>query len=186
MRTSLNELLPNSPLQRALGMFKREAVLRLRPAGSPEDLEAIRALFREYEAWLGFDLCFQGFEQELATLPGAYARPSGRLLLASYKGSIAGCIALRRFEDQPEICEMKRLFVRESFRGLHIGRTLSEAVIAEARLIGYSVMRLDTLERMKEARALYKALGFKEISAYRFNPIEGAVFMELSLKEKHA
>ena len=166
------------------GVIKREAMLQLRYAESPEDLEVIRVLFREYEAWLGFDLCFQGFEQELATLPGAYAPPSGRLLLASHNGSIAGCIGLRRFGDWPDICEMKRLFVREPFRGLHIGRALSEAVIDEARQIGYSDMRLDTLERMKAARALYISLGFKEITAYRFNPIEGAIFMELSLKDE--
>ncbi len=169
-----------------LGAGERQAVHQLRYAESPEDIEAARALFREYEAWLGFDLCFQDFEQELAALPGAYAPPSGRLILALHDGGVAGCIALRRIEDKPEFCEMKRLFVREKYRGLHIGRALAEAAIAEARRIGYSVMRLDTLERMKDARALYGAFGFKEIPAYRFNPIEGAVFMELSLKEEHA
>lgn len=156
---------------------------QLRYAESPEDIEAARELFQEYEKWLGFDLYFQDFEHEMAALPGAYAPPYGRLILALHDdGCIAGCIALRRIEDKPGFCEMKRLFVREQYRGLHIGRELAEAAIAEARRIGYSVMRLDTLERMKEARALYKAFGFKEIPAYRYNPLQGAVFMELSLK----
>lgn len=156
-------------------------MLQIRNAASSEDIESIRTLFREYEAWLGFDLCFQGFEQELATLPGLYAPPSGRLLLASCNGEVAGCIGLRPFGDERGVCEMKRLFVREAFRGRHIGRALSEAVITDAHTIGYSIMRLDTLERMKEARGLYGALGLKEIPPYRYNPIEGAVYMELRL-----
>ena len=157
-------------------------MLKLRPAESSEDINSARGLFLEYEKWLGFDLCFQNFEQELAALPGEYAPPPGRLILAFHNGMLAGCVAVRAFEKKHDVCEMKRLFVREAFRGFHIGRALSQAAIAEARLAGYSLMRLDTLEGMHEARALYGSLGFKEIPAYRYNPIAGAVYMELSLK----
>ena len=157
-------------------------MLKLRSAESIEDIDSARGLFLEYEKWLGVDLCFQNFEQELASLPGEYAPPFGRLILASYEGVLAGCVAVRAYEKKHDVCEMKRLFVREAFRGFHIGRALSQAAIAEGRSAGYSVMRLDTLERMNAARALYRSLGFKEIPAYRYNPIAGAVYMELSLK----
>ena len=143
------------------------------------DIERARSLFREYETSLGVDLCFQGFEQELAGLPGAYARPSGRLLLAVDGGRPAGCIALRPLGADG--CEMKRLYVRPEFRGRRVGRLLAERVLAEARAIGYAGMRLDTLPSMKEAIPLYRSLGFAEIAPYYANPVPGALFMELAL-----
>ena len=144
------------------------------------DMDDVRTLFREYEAWLDHDLCFQGFAQELASLPGKYAPPSGRLYLAETRGALAGCIALREFA--PGVCEMKRLFVRESARGLGLGRALARRVIDDARAIGYRAMRLDTLpDRMASANALYEALGFRDIPAYYANPLPGVRYMELDL-----
>ncbi|HUE52134.1 MAG TPA: GNAT family N-acetyltransferase [Terriglobales bacterium] len=139
-----------------------------------------RDLFLEYAESLGFSLCFQNFDQELAGLPGDYASPHGRLLLAEYEGQLAGCVALHKLE--PEICEMKRLYLRAGFRGKGLGRALAETIIAEARGIGYRRMRLDTVEPvMKDAVAMYRQLGFKEIPPYRVNPIAGALYMELQL-----
>lgn len=148
-------------------------------ATTPSDLHEARTLFEEYAASLGFDLAFQGFDQELAGLPGDYAPPSGRLLLALQGDEVAGCVALRALE--PGICEMKRLYVRPAFQGLGLGRSLTEAVIAEAVAIGYSAMRLDTVPAMLSARVLYHSLGFREIPPYRFNPVEGTSFLELRL-----
>jgi ribosomal protein S18 acetylase RimI-like enzyme len=145
----------------------------------PEDLADVASLFREYAASLGFDLGFQGFEAELAHLPGEYAPPGGVLLVARRGGASVGCIGVRPLE--PGVCEMKRLYVRPTTRGGKLGRRLAEASIAEARRIGYRAMRLDTAPWMSSAIALYESLGFVRIAAYRHNPIEGAVFMELDL-----
>jgi GNAT superfamily N-acetyltransferase len=153
--------------------------LTLRDA-TPADLDDVRALFREYEAWLGHDLCFQGFEQELAALPGKYATPKGRLLLAEWEGRLAGVIALREFG--PLVCEMKRLFVRDFARGHGVGRALAGRLVAEAKLEGYRAMRLDTLPgAMGPANALYEDLGFRDIAAYYANPLPGVRYMELDL-----
>lgn len=149
-------------------------------ASLPEHIEQARTLFLEYADSLGFSLCFQNFDQELKSLPGAYARPSGRLLLAHDGELIAGCVGLRKLEEG--ICEMKRLYVRRAHRGKGMGKLLVDRVIAEARAIGYQRMRLDTVESvMKDAIELYRRIGFHEIPAYCKNPIEGAVYMELVL-----
>ena len=149
-------------------------------ATSGDEIAQARQLFLEYADSLGFSLCFQNFDQELKSLPGAYATPSGRLLLAHDAGGVAGCVALRRLEDT--ICEMKRLYVRPSYRGKGIGKLLVDRVMAEARAIGYERMRLDTVESsMKDAIVLYRRIGFQEIPPYCNNPIEGALYMELVL-----
>src|SRR5437763_5360314 len=149
-------------------------------AETADQIEQARALFREDESWLGLSLCFQNFEKELAELPEAYAEPDGRLLLARDNDELAGCVALRPFSDRT--CEMKRLFVREKFRGKGIGRLLIETIIRNAKEIGYERMLLDTLPpRMNDAIALYRSIGFKEIVAYYDNPVDGAIFMELRL-----
>jgi len=156
----------------------REFVL-LQPS-SPAQIARVRELFVEYGKSLGFSLCFQNFDQELAELPGDYAPPGGRLLLATCAGVPAGCVALHKLG--PKICEMKRLYVRPQSRGQGLGRSLAERVIADARQIGYRHMRLDTVEPiMRDAVALYRRLGFKQIAPYRPNPMEGAMYMELSL-----
>lgn len=146
---------------------------------SQEDLRHTRELFQEYEASLGIRLCFQNFERELTGLPGDYAPPQGRLLLALHETQIAGCVAVRRIDG--ETCEMKRLYVRPAFRGKGVGKELATIIIEEARRIGYARMRLDTLPSMQEAIALYQSLGFQTIEPYRHNPIEGALYMELEL-----
>ena len=148
-------------------------------AESQDDINQARELFKEYAASLGADLCFQDFEKELANLPGVYAPPEGRLLLALFGTQAAGCVALRKIAEG--VCEMKRLYIQAEFRGRGIGRRLAVAILEEARKMGYNRMRLDTLPFMKEATALYRSLGFQPISPYRHNPIEGALFMELDL-----
>jgi ribosomal protein S18 acetylase RimI-like enzyme len=153
-------------------------------AESPEQLEFVRELFLEYAQSLEVDLCFQNFSQELAGLPGQYSRPTGRLLLATQNGEVLGCGALRR--DAEGICEMKRLYVRPAARGSGIGLALIHELVKEARAIGYQRMRLDTLPSMTKAIALYRSLGFKEIAAYRYNPVPGSLFLELDLAEAFA
>ncbi len=151
----------------------------LRLASSAADVATARALFEEYQASLGFSLCFQNFDTELASLPGAYASPEGRLFLAFSGVEPAGCIALRKIGE--DICEMKRLWVRPAFRGTGLGRRLVETLFIEARAIGYRAMRLDTLPSMQAAQALYESLGFRDIPPYNDHPIEGTRFMEAIL-----
>jgi putative acetyltransferase len=154
--------------------------LKLFQAQTPTQIAHARELFLEYAESLGFSLCFQEFDKELADLPGKYAQPSGRLLLAEYEGELAGCVALRQLDHQT--CEMKRLYIRPGFRGKRLGRALAERIIAEAREIGYKSMRLDTVEPlMKDAVAMYRRLGFHEIAPYCDNPIDGALYMEILL-----
>jgi putative acetyltransferase len=153
---------------------------------NPEHLAIARQLIEEYAAWLEFKLCFQGFEDEMRSLPGKYAPPVGRLLLALWDGKPAGVIALRPL-DEPGLCEMKRLYVRPEFRGHHIGRLLAEHVIREAAEIGYSRMRLDTVAgKMDSAIAMYRELGFKETDPYYQTPVGRTLFMELALTRRQA
>jgi GNAT superfamily N-acetyltransferase len=152
----------------------------IRRVSSADEMDAVRLLFREYADSLGFDLCFQDFEQELAGLPGEYAPPSGCLLLATAGDEPAGCVALKKLAE--DVCEMKRLYVRGRHRGTGLGRTLAEHILREAAHLGYQAIRLDTVPSvMGNAVALYRSLGFREIPAYCFNPVPGAVFLELQL-----
>jgi ribosomal protein S18 acetylase RimI-like enzyme len=143
------------------------------------ELDLVRLLFREYEAAVGVDLCFQGFEEEVAGLPGDYTPPGGALLLALQGETVVGCVALRPWDEA--IGEMKRLYVRPAGRGAGIGRELCRALISRAREIGYRSIRLDTLATMEAARSLYRSLGFVEIEAYTHNPDPGVGFFELAL-----
>lgn len=153
--------------------------VEIRPLSFAGDLTHARLLFSEYAASLPFDLSFQDFDRELAGLPGAYAPPEGALLLAMDGGEPAGCVALRPLA--PDVCEMKRLYVRPSHRGGGLGRRLVRAVLAEGRARGYARMRLDTVPGMEAAIALYRTCGFREIPPYRPNPIPGALFLEADL-----
>lgn len=149
-------------------------------AVTPTQIAQARELFLEYAQSLGFSLCFQNFDQELAGLPGDYAPPSGRLLLAKFQGELAGCVALHKLED--DICEMKRLYLRPKFRGKGLGGVLVQTIFAAARQIGYRRMRLDTVGPvMKDAVAMYRKLGFREIEPYRPNPMAGTLYFELTL-----
>lgn len=148
-------------------------------ASTPEDVAQARDLFREYADWLKVDLCFQGFERELATLPGDYAPPDGRLLLAWHHEKPVGCIALHRVDATTG--EVKRLYVRPEARGSRTGRRLVEQVIAAARAIGYRRLVLDTLPQMAQAQALYRSFGFGEIPVYYANPLPGVIYLALDL-----
>jgi ribosomal protein S18 acetylase RimI-like enzyme len=156
-------------------------MVSIRAAGGSADVSLARGLFEEYAAWLAVDLCFQGFAQELATLPGAYAPPRGRLLLAGAPGDAFGCVALRPLGDGNHEGEVKRLYVQPRARGGGWGRALALALIGEARSIGYRTLRLDTLAQMTEARRLYESLGFVECAPYYANPMPDPVFMALDL-----
>jgi GNAT superfamily N-acetyltransferase len=145
-----------------------------------ERVPVVRELFREYSASLDVDLGFQDFDRELAALPGEYAPPGGRLLLAVDGAEPAGCVGLRPFE--PGVCEMKRLYVRSAYRGTGLGRLLAERIVQAARDAGYRRMRLDTLPTMAAARTLYQSIGFVEIEAYRPNPVHGTTYFELALR----
>ncbi len=154
-------------------------MLVIRQAISEELINKTRELFIEYANYLDINLDFQDFDEELKTLPGNYAPPEGCLLLAFYNDKLAGCVGVRKFKN--EICEMKRLYIRPDFRKKNIGKTLSKVITLKAKEIGYRSMRLDTLPFMREAINLYSSLGFKEITPYRYNPFEGAVYFEMKL-----
>lgn len=161
----------------------KQVDVRLHAPEGPEDLSAVRTLFQEYAASLAIDLCFQDFDRELETLPGEYAEPRGALQVAWVAGQAAGCCAMRPIDscDYPNACEMKRLFVRPSFRKLGLGRLLAEAILDCARQSGYECVLLDTLDDMESARALYQDLGFQEIPPYYHNPIPGAHYLRVEL-----
>ncbi len=159
------------------------AEISLRPALFPDDVSTVRGLFQDYQANIGIDLGFQGFEAELAELPGVYAAPAGSLVLAFVDGEPAGCCAMRPLynTDHLNACEMKRLFVRPAFRGFGLGRQLVDRVLSEAHLAGYTTMLLDTLSDMETARALYQEAGFVEVPPYYHNPIAGAHYLKVEL-----
>jgi GNAT superfamily N-acetyltransferase len=155
-------------------------MIRIIEAVTPEQIQEAQTLFREYEKWFGLDLCFQNFDEEVANLPGKYAGGDGRLLLAMVDEKAAGCIGLRKIEEG--VCEMKRLFVRQNLQGRGAGKMLIEKLIAEARLIGYRKMRLDTYPpKMQKAVKIYESYGFRQIPPYYYNPYEEALYMELIL-----
>jgi GNAT superfamily N-acetyltransferase len=159
-------------------------MLSIIQAETPEQIATARQLIEEYAAWLEFKLCFQGFEEEMQSMPGKYASPTGRLLLALWDRKPAGVIALRSLEETG-LCEMKRLYVRPEFRGHNIGRLLAERVIREAAEIGYSRMRLDTVPgQMDSAITMYRELGFKETDPYYQTPVGHTLFMELALTQR--
>ncbi len=157
-----------------------ESKTKIVTAASDEDFRQAGALFKEYADRLGVDLCFQSFAEELKNIETIYSPPAGVLLLASFGGQTAGCVGVRRWEKG--ICEMKRLFVRPEFQNRKIGKLLAIAIIERAREIGYEKMRLDTLPLMTQAQNLYRSLGFREITRYRYNPDSNAIFMELDLR----
>jgi ribosomal protein S18 acetylase RimI-like enzyme len=158
--------------------MKHSTPVTIREA-TPEDVAAARRLFREYADWLGVDLSFQSFDEELAGLPQPYTRPHGFLLFAESAGAVVGCVAAKKLGDG--LAEAKRLYVIAEYRGRGIGRQLMERLLRETQEIGYRAVRLDTLPQMQAARRLYKALGFRRIAAYYHNPIAGTVYMERSL-----
>lgn len=159
-------------------------LLSIEHAETPPQIAAVRELMMEYAEALGFDLCFQNFDEELRSLPGKYAPPAGRLLLATWDGQPAGMVAMRALEEEGA-CEMKRLFVRPAFRGESLGRKLADRVIAEATQVGYARMKLDTVQGiMDSAIRLYRELGFREIPAYYATPMRETLFMELDLSQR--
>lgn len=159
------------------------AAVELRLVNAPDDLALVRSLFVDYQASLTIDLCFQGFDEELANLPGDYVEPMGSLLLAFVDGAPAGCCAFRPLvnSDHVNACEMKRLFVRSAFRGFGLGRLLVERTMMQAQIAGYATMLLDTLSDMETARALYQEAGFEEVAPYYHNPIPGAHYLMANL-----
>jgi len=158
------------------------STLAIRHATGASDIAVARGLFEEYAAWIAIDLSFQNFAEELRRLPGDYSPPGGALFLAWADARPAGCVAVRRIDDND--CEMKRLYVRDPFRGLSAGERLAREAIEWARAAGYRRMLLDTLPAMRAAHRLYERLGFLEVPAYRFNPLPGARFMALGLKTR--
>ncbi|MCC0644640.1 MULTISPECIES: GNAT family N-acetyltransferase [unclassified Clostridioides] len=162
-----------------INKMTQNVILKFVEANDLENLENVKILFTEYSNSLNIDLCFQDFNNELKTLPGKYEKPSGSLILAFVDENLAGCVALKKLEDK--VCELKRLYVRDKFRGLKIGKILLEEIVEEAKKIGYTYMRLDTLPSMKSAQGLYEKIGFYDIDPYTYNPIEGARYMELKL-----
>ena len=153
--------------------------MTIKQAATDTEIEAVRRLFREYEAFLDVDLGFQNFDAEFAGLPGKYARPDGDLLIGLAGNRILGCVAVRRLDDG--VCEMKRLYVRPEARGTGLGRRLAQQIIEIARELGYAMMRLDTLDRLTKAMSLYETLGFRRTAPYYENPLQGVVYWELTL-----
>lgn len=160
------------------------AEIAIAQATTAYDIAHVRSLFVEYVEWLAVDLDFQGVDAELETLPGYFAPPRGSMLLARVSGAPAGAVAMRPLV--PEVCEMKRMFVREPWRRLELGRMLADRVIADARRAGYRAMRLDTLDRLTTANRLYRSLGFREIPPYYDNPLPGVRYYELDLEGANA
>lgn len=156
-------------------------VVNIQPVQTKVEIDLIRHLFREYQTFLDVDLCFQGFEKELAGLPGKYSPPDGELLLGLIDEQAVGCVALRKLEDG--ICEMKRLYVQPNARGTGLGKKLVVEIISCARQRGYALMRLDTLDTLTEAMSLYRSFGFRQVEPYYDNPLPGAVYWELELSE---
>lgn len=154
-------------------------IMKIKQAQTKTDIEEVRNLFREYETALNVDLCFQSFKEELDNLPGKYSPPYGDLLLALNNERAIGCVAVRRLNNDE--CEMKRLYIRPEARGFGLGRRLAQEIIMIARKLGYSIMRLDTLEKLTEAMCLYKALGFQKTEPYYENPLPDVVFWKLNL-----
>jgi len=157
--------------------------IAVRAANGPEDVAMVRELFLEYQSDIGIDLCFQGFDQELAALPGDYSPPLGGLFLAYVDNEAAGCCAFRPLHDSDyaNACEMKRLFVRRAFRGFGLGRLLVEQILLQAKQSGYDAMLLDTLSDMEAARQLYQEVGFEEVAPYYHNPLPGAHYLKVDL-----
>jgi len=176
VRNSISE---RDPTQGKRGPDILSEDMKIRQAASAEEVAAARVLFEEYAAALEIDLGYQGFAGELADLPGCYAPPRGRLLIAWVHDEAAGCVAVRPLGE--DVCEMKRLYVRLAFRGSGVGKQLAEASVAEARQIGYAIMRLDTVPKLEAATRLYESLGFVRRDAYYETPVVGTIFMELVL-----